>query len=244
MKIAGIDLAWRSDKNTTAVAIGAQRGEVFRLEAVHEAIAGLDAIVELIEHAGEVQGVAIDAPLIVGNRSGHRICDRELSKAYGGRKVSCHACNLRLYPDPAGCGLSRRLQERGYGHLVPPGKGRWQLECYPHPALIEMFGLPERLGYKKGNVDEKKRGQAALATLIKSLQGSRTLRVEIGNQVGHFLYQRKIFANRGVKIKENEDALDAILCAYIGALYASSVFGQTFGSVDVGYIYVPRQKCI
>ncbi|MBE0517230.1 MAG: DUF429 domain-containing protein [Methanophagales archaeon] len=244
MKIIGIDLAWKSKKNTSALAIGELNGDMFRIDIVHEALAGLDAIVNVVEQEGDVQGVAIDAPLVIINRSRQRSCERELSKVYGDRRASCHASNLSLYPEPTSCTLSRRLQKKGFKHLMPPGRGQWQLECYPHPAIIEIFGLSERLAYKKGKVAEKRQGQANLAKHIKSLEESQTLRLKIGSGAGQFLSEERIFTNKGMKLQENEDALDSILCAYIGALYARSVPYQVFGSIETGYIYVPQQKCI
>lgn len=244
MKIVGIDLAWQSENNTTALAIGGLHGGMFRIEIVYEALAGLDEIVDVVHQEGGVQGVAIDAPLIITNQSGQRLCERELSKVYGGRGASCHSSNLTLYPNPTSLTLSTRLQEKGFKHLMPAVRGRWQLECYPHPAIIEIFGLSERLPYKKGRVAEKKQGQANLAKHIKSLEESQTLRLKIEKGAEQFLNEKRIFSNKGADLKKNEDALDSIICAYIGALYASSVSEKTFGSIETGYIYVPQQKCI
>ncbi len=244
MKIVGIDLAWKSENNTTALAIGELNSDMFRLDIVHEALAGLSEVVDVVHQEGDVQGVAIDAPLIITNQSGQRSCERELSRVYGGRWASCHASNLTLYPNPNSSTLSRRLQEKGFKHLIPPNSGRWQLECYPHPAIIEIFGLSKRLPYKKGKVADKKEGQANLARHIKSLEKSQTLRIKIEKGAEQFLSEETIFSNRGVKLKKNEDALDSILCAYIGALYARFGPEKTFGSIETGYIYVPQQKCI
>jgi predicted RNase H-like nuclease len=54
MKLAGIDLAWRSDKNPTALAIGALNG--------HELVL-MDVAKDLF---------AIDGPLLIENSSGQR----------------------------------------------------------------------------------------------------------------------------------------------------------------------------
>jgi len=240
----GIDLAWKSQNNTTALAIGELVGDMFQVDIVHEALAGLDEIVDVVYQEGDVQGVAIDAPLIITNQLRSRSCERELSKEYGGRGASCHPSNLNLYPRPTSFILSSRLQEKGFKHLIPPNRGRWQLECYPHPAIIEIFGLSYRLPYKKGTVAEKQRGQANLAKRIKSLEESQILRIKIEKGAEQFLSERRIFSNKGLKLKKNEDGLDSILCAYIGALYARSVSAKTFGSIETGYIYVPQQKCI
>ena len=54
MKIVGIDLAWNSENNTTALAIGDLNGDMFRLDIVHEALAGLDEIVDVVHQEGDV----------------------------------------------------------------------------------------------------------------------------------------------------------------------------------------------
>ena len=48
---------------------------------------------------------------------------------------------------------------------------------------------------------------------------------------------------RWLRLKQNEDALDSIVCAYIGALYAIMAPHKSFGNTDTGYIYVPQVKC-
>jgi len=217
---------------------------MFRIDIVYEALAGLDEILDIVHQEGDVQGVAIDAPLIITNQSGARSCERALSRVYGARWASTHSSNLTLYPNPSSATLSRRLQEKGFKHLSCSNGGRWQLECYPHPAIIEIFGLSKRLPYKKGSVAERKQGQSNLARYIKSLEESQTLRIKLEKGAEQFLSEETIFSNRGVKLKTNEDALDSILCAYIGALYARFGPEKTFGSIETGYIYVPQQKCI
>ena len=89
-----------------------------------------------------------------------------MSKVYAAKHAGCHACNKTLYPDAAVVALSRQLHDAGYRHLGTTD--RFQIEIYPHPALIEIFDLPHRLLYKKGNVDSKRGGQIALASLTST----------------------------------------------------------------------------
>jgi predicted RNase H-like nuclease len=118
-------------------------------------------------------GIAIDAPLIINNKSGQRECERLVSKEYGSRGASCHTSNLILYPNSESVELSKFLIERGYEHLQNIDRSKFQIECYPHPAIIEIFGLPKRLAYKKGKVLGKKQGQIKLAMFIKALENSK-----------------------------------------------------------------------
>lgn len=163
--VFGIDLAWQSADNSSAVAIATCSPDFSRIETIHPEINNWNNILKLVHKQDLLVGISIDAPLIVNNKSGQRRCENELSQKYGSRKASCHSTNLTMYPNPDGVSLSKELNLLGFEHLNLNGK--FQIECYPHPAIIEVFGLKERLRYKKGTISEKKEGQMKLANYIK-----------------------------------------------------------------------------
>lgn len=234
-------MAWEADKNASAIAVATLENHALTLEALVPAVTGVAALAGAVESFDRVCGVAIDASLIINNQSGARACERALSRDYITRKASCHPTNRQLYPDAASVRLSEYLQQQGFQHV----KGdRWQLECYPHPALIECFGLPERLLYKKGCVADKKQGQIMLARLLKSLAGSPVLSLYMPGSLSECLDERFILSLKGAQIKQNEDQLDAIVCVYIAGLYQQQVTGQLYGDISDGYIWVPKVKCI
>jgi predicted RNase H-like nuclease len=241
MRLIGIDLAWQSDKNPTAIAIGSIQDNCLNIESIYPKVFGLEAINAVILETNNVKGIAIDAPLIIDNVSGQRDCERELSTVYGARKASCHTSNKTLYPNAKSVSLSKSLFESGYSHLEG---AKWQIECYPHPAIIECFGLQERLLYKKGIVSTRKNGQIQLASYIQALSESNVLRLNIPNSFMKYLNQENVLTLKGQQLKSNEDALDAIICLYIAALKHIKTEGTTFGNVNDGYIWVPKQKCI
>lgn len=172
MKLAGVDLAWQGEYNPSAIAIGSIKHNQLILESLEPAVYGLSRIVDQLTEQVDLQGIAIDAPLIINNETGQRGCEKALSRDYGGRKASCHTSNKKLYPNALSVRLSSILQTQGFKHL---SLCKWQIECYPHPAIIECFDLPERLAYKKGSVADRKAGQNELAKLILSLERSRLL---------------------------------------------------------------------
>ncbi len=52
-------------------------------------------------------------------------------------------------------GLS--LEAQGFTHtpvIVPKELGRYQIEVFPHPAIVHLFGLNRILKYKKGTLAE------------------------------------------------------------------------------------------
>ena len=129
----------------------------------------------------------------------------------------------------------------GFNHL----KGeRWQIECYPHPAIIEIFGLSERLKYKKGKVEDKRAGQKTLASLLRKLSNSNTLRLTVGGELSRLLDESYIDSLRGQTLKSNEDTLDSVVCLYIAGLYAIEHSGKVFGDSSSGYVWVPQGICV
>jgi predicted RNase H-like nuclease len=245
MKLSGIDLAWNSEQNTSAIATGELSGSTLSLMSLHPAVLGLDTVISIIEKENDIVGIAIDAPLIIHNRFGQRECEQRLNQNYRARLASCHPANLSLYPNASSVRLSKALLRRGYRHLNEPDRGRWQIECYPHPAIIEIFGLKERLLYKKGTVEKKRQGQILLAEKIKALANSGVMRLAIAPALGGFLEKDTILSLRGHRLKQNEDTLDSVVCLYVCSLYAKSIEASIcYGSPKDGYIYVPQLRCI
>lgn len=244
MDLVGVDLAWQSAKNTSAAAVGTLQGSTLTVHDLREDLDSVDAVLGFVAAHPNVAGLAIDAPLIINNRTGQRACERELGRVYGARKAACHPSNLSLYPEPSSVDLSQRLATNGFGHLAAPADSPWQIECYPHPAIIEIFGLAERHRYKKGNVEAKRHGQISLAGLVRRLASSPVLRLRVDARFNSFLNPSDIGAKRGAALKRNEDALDAIVCAYIAALYAVGADCSVYGDATDGYIYVPQCVCL
>ena len=162
----GIDLAWRSDKNPSGGAVLRGNRQCARLIDITASLASSPAVLSYIEnHATASVCVAIDAPLIIPNKTGQRPCETLIGKRYGARHASCHSSNLSLYPQAASVHLASQLVSRGFRHapdLAHPENQLVMLEVYPHPALLELFRLPSIIKYKKGNIARKRSGQREL----------------------------------------------------------------------------------
>src|SRR5262249_33876867 len=111
-------------------------------------------------------------------------------------------------------------------------RGRFYFECYPHPALLGLFDLNHILKYKaaKGRDDEWQR----LIALIRSLETAELPVRNIGEFVHSGLSQHK----------QNEDRLDANICAYVAAYWwkfgtaRSTMIGDTL----TGYMVTPHSQ--
>lgn len=239
MTLAGVDLAWKSEKNPSALAQGVLSDGILSVTAIDKFVFGIDAVLEKL--SPDLRGIAVDAPLIIKNQTGQRSCEKRVGEEYGSKHSSCHTSNLDLFPDAQSVYFSKRLHEKGFNHL---DKDLWQIECYPHPAIIEIFGLPERLKYKKGKVSEKRKGQQTLAFYIRSLEHNSRLKFVIGESFSEVLEPGFIEGLKGNALKANEDVLDSLICLYIAGLYADdSRNGRFFGDKDTGYIWIPFGAC-
>ena len=193
------------------------------------------------EHDSGTTFVAIDAPLIISNPEGQRRCETLVGNCYGGRHASCHTSNLSLYPQAASVTLASQLIKLGFRHapLARSEDQRVMLEVYPHPALLELFALPSILRHKKGNVATRRGGQRELQKMLSELSRFAPP-LERTPRLSGFL-ATNTNALRGTALKSSEDALDALLCAYIAYYYWFWGLARTrlFGDPNSGYILVP-----
>jgi predicted RNase H-like nuclease len=234
-RLAGFDMAWRPERNGSGFAVGQLDGDILVLESVQVAQNTIAQWIQVIAQES-LFGIAIDAPLIIHNQSGQRPCEAELNKVFRSAKAGCHPSNLSLYPDAASVTLGIKLVQQGFTHLAQDQK--FMLECYPHPSMVRLFDWSERLSYKRGSVELRKQGQVMLADAIVSLERA-SLAFHIPESRSECLQRDFIMSLRGRAVKQNEDALDALICLYIAALFATGAEGYTFGETDTGYVWVP-----
>lgn len=242
-RLAGVDLAWNCAKNCSGLAIGELRGRVLFVESATAEVLSTSRIAGLIAEVHSIRGVAIDAPLIVKNRQGSRPCEAELSAYYRKYWAGAYPTNLQN-PWKSGIKLSAALEHRAFEHLGRDST-KWQIECYPHPAIVEIFGLAKRLKYKnkKGmSTEDVRQGQINLATLLVSLSESSMLSLRFAESVLTTLQPAYITTLTGTPLKQSEDSLDAVLCLYIAGLYELNADARVFGDTDSGYIYVPTSR--
>jgi predicted RNase H-like nuclease len=192
------------------------------------------------KHASSNSVIAIDAPLVIGNMIGQRPCETAVGVRYGRREASCHTSNLRLYPGAASVALARTLVEDGFMHApIAAESDRVILEVYPHAAMVAIFDLPRTLKYKKGTAAEKRAGLLVLADHLRRL--ARAVPPLRSNDAFDSLMSRNLALVRGAALKQHEDRLDAVFCAYLAYYfwYWRMQRNEIFGSVGEGYIVNP-----
>lgn len=235
-KFIGVDLAWgegsatRAANETGLVCLDAA-GTVLDALTVRGIRPVADWLIGIAE-PGDV--VAIDAPLVVLNETGMRECEREVGQRYGRWRVSANATNLSR-PWQGGVVLRIVLEAAGFRYSDgshPPATDEIDMfECYPYTALVGAaeFGYDvERPRYKRPNLalpagdrrrfradqcDELLRRMAGLATASPPLKlRSHPVTADLVETPSPML---------DVPYKHREDLLDATLCAWIAALWAT-----------------------
>ncbi len=231
----GIDLAW-SDNHPTGLCALDDGGAIVDEQLVQTD----DEIVEWVR--ARLDGpavVAVDAPLHVPNETGRRAGENEVAAVYGGRKAGPHSSNRRLFLDRYGRirgeDLAARFAAMGFDGPWD-GAERTLLEVYPHPALIEAFGLPERLLYKAKpglGSDGRRAGLRNLARLLASLEQADP------PLIGPVVDVPDDARGRGAKAIE--DRLDARVAAWVAAVWARHGTDRVrlFGDAVNGHIAVP-----
>lgn len=185
--------------------------------------------------------IAIDAPIIAPNPAGTgRRCDREVTSVFGRYHAGTYPAHREKCQRPIQ--LRRKLQRRGFNPdpvLVPRQRTCCQIEVYPHPAQIALFSLRRILKYKKGRPETRRNGLRKLARHIVAdlsrhtppLSSNRSLRqlCAIHSSV------------RGRALKQQEDQLDALVCAYVAGhfWFWGEKRWRVIGDVRRGYIVCP-----
>ena len=236
----GLDLAWSRRNGTGACALApAARGAV--QVAAFGDLRGDDEILGFVaRHAARACVVGVDAPLVVPNESGARLCDRLLTSVFGRQGAGAYPANRRLLSfdgaGPRGEALGSALALQGWSW--PPrragGGAREVHEVYPHAAWLRLFGLERRLAYKrKGRGDGLHREAYAQGLeLLASLRAPR---------IAGFAAVRAQLDVSGAgpaEWKRREDRLDALLCALVAWRHAHGLC-EALGDDAGGFVLVP-----
>jgi predicted RNase H-like nuclease len=250
MLFIGVDLAWeegtelRPANETGLVCLG-RTGAVLAAGWVR----GLD---ETLAWIAAVSGdgdclVAVDAPLVVNNATGQRLCEKQVGQRYGRWQVSANTTNLSS-PRHAGVALLSRLASQGWrytdGLAGPPETGRHVFECYPYTTLVGV----EELGYTQERPRYKRKPKtmptaawrplraAACDELLTRLATLTTadppLILESHPVTEALLGEPSPLTHAAYK--HREDLIDAAVCAWTASLWSRYGFDrcQVLGGDD------------
>ena len=241
MYFVGIDLAW-SDKNSSGIAI--LKGDNKQAKLVSSGIVHSDDdIINYIKsNINENDAhIGIDAPLIVPNEEGRRIAEAIVSDLFRKYHAGAHPSNRKRLSQWSGKirgeEISRLLEKEGYNHDPFISKGeisRKFYEVFPHPSMVVLFNMDLILKYKlkpKRDYEYRWNEFKKYQEYLKNIS-TLSLPDEIVN--------KDVTKLKGKALKNYEDLLDAVFCAYI--CYYSWLNPEkckVLGSMEEGYIYTP-----
>ena len=239
MVVLGIDAAWTGRNPSGVAVVGryASRWRLMGLASSYAKFADLSVdrrvdtgvatgseptISQVVNSAqrlsgGKVSLIAVDMPLSRTTIVGRRISDDLVSRMYGGRGAGTHSPSAGR-PGEIGRTLTGQCEKAGYALATSSLGQRSLIEVYPHPALIELTQSPRRLPYKAANVRKywkditpaERRGLLLdqWSTIVRKLDQ----RIEGVSQALPMVPDSAI----GAGLKAYEDALDAVICAWVG----------------------------
>ena len=235
LRILGIDLAWgeRMPDGVCALVVNSRAARVLDLGLVRGDAALLDWI--RTQSGKGAALLAVDGPIICQNLTGTRPVDRLTHVHFGRFKAGCHPVNL------ARCARPPRIAAATQTYGFQPGWNfehaqRLIAEVYPHPAMVRLFDLPERIRYKKGPVAERRIEFRRLQRLLIECLRVHFPRFQIDAATLALL--------REGWTKPIEDRTDALVCALIGYWHWLHCGTQTqvLGDLASGFLLVPQPK--
>lgn len=236
----GLDLAW-SKKNPSGLAHLRWDGKKAWLSGTDVLNSDEDIFSWIRERSNPHACIAIDAPIIAPNPPGtRRPADHAVSKDFRRFDAGVYPANRRRARWPVV--FSKKLARRGFSAnpKFPPHRPvKRQIEVYPHSAMVVLFHLEKIIKYKKGPLSARWKG-------LRRLQSEMGRHLPALDPPVDRLSLLKVCTEtpegkRGRALKDLEDRLDAVVCAYTGLYYW--YWGKkkccVYGDVTSGYIVTP-----
>ncbi len=243
---------WRAIGAAPSLAsfVGLARGE--SVDWKRRAQAGEPPLAELLgacrallaSEAARIEVVAVDMPLARGPCDARREADDAVSRRYGAAHCSTHSPTPER-PGPRAAAWRDGFAELGFGLATGEhelGRSGALLEVYPHVALLTLCDATKRLPYKASRALRYWPGTSVGERVARLREVFARIAAALETQLGPLPFQLAEVA--GVTtlagLKPFEDALDALVCAWMGARFAEGR-AEPLGDVDAA-IWVPAER--
>lgn len=170
--------------------------------------------------------VAVDMPLARTPITRRRAADDAVSRAFGGQGCGTHTPSAER-PGPISETLREGLANLGYPlatSAVPVGTPSHVLEVYPHPALLRLVNAAYRVPYKVAKVRAYRKPDESVQDGWRNLRAQwrlvlAALSAHVHDLPAPLLEAANDESARASRLKRFEDALDALICAWVGARF-------------------------
>ncbi|MFN6487564.1 MULTISPECIES: DUF429 domain-containing protein [unclassified Nostoc] len=243
MKFIGIDLGWRSQPSGLCclewIDGQLQLLDLDRKEAIADILTWIDQSIQPDEPAI----IAVDAPTLIPNATGSRLPDKLSHKYFGKYHAGCYPANQNLPFADRTINFGLELESRGFAHaptIEPQKLSRYQIEVFPHPAIVNLFNLERILKYKKGRLTDRRLELIKLQNYLFDILPSLSPPLRPLRLCGSFTSE---IPTTGAALKATEDKLDSLICAYVAAYwwYWGEERNLVLGDRTSGYIIIPQR---
>lgn len=205
-----------------------------------------DEIVSFVgTHAGRgALLAAIDAPLIVRNAAGRRLCEAQVQQLYGRYGAAAYPANLTNPAFAEGTRGSRICELLRLELQSESKAARRAIEVYPHPAMVVLFELDYVIPYKSKQGRTLDSLRAAFRRLLFYMEHRLPELRLSDNERWEELRRQCDTAERKSQLGAIEDEVDGIFCAYLAYLWHRDGAGgnDLLGDDTTGCIVVPRPR--
>lgn len=161
-------------------------------------------------------------PIATVDITGRRAADDAISREFGGRWCAAHTPNANR-PGKIGVDLLNGFRNLGFAFTTEPN-ANWDpqklIEVYPHPALLSLMRVNQRVPYKVSKSTRYWPGAPLntriqhLITQFNAIHDALSKRTEFGPL--HLPLPNAAAVQTLAFLKRFEDALDALVCAWVG----------------------------
>lgn len=201
----------------------------------------LRAATKLLE-GNEVSIISVDMPLSNQPITHRREADNQVSQAFGAMGASTHSPTQNDLPEQSNH-FRDQLFRLGYPLAVDKEQTHCLIETYPHPVLIRLLLLEYRLEYKVNNslrywpdLSGPQNIPQRMARLIHNLRRIHIMLEAVFQGLPSF-WDIRPEGRTFTSLKPYEDALDALVCAWVGVSYLENEI-EPFGDADA-VIWIP-----
>jgi predicted RNase H-like nuclease len=167
--------------------------------------------------------IVVDMPLSTVPIAGRRVADNSISLSFGAFGCATHSPTSER-PGRLSADVVRQLHNLGFPLATLAdncGTLRGVIETYPHPALLKLLRCDYRVPYKVSksrrywpNMDIRARIKMLLAEFTRIYQALSKTFGDSGLDLPCASKVQTLAA-----LKRYEDALDALVCAWVGVMY-------------------------
>jgi predicted RNase H-like nuclease len=231
--VLGLDAAWTAHHDSGRAVIAGAPGGWSCVSAVSGRMSADDVLAAARSAAGTLPDVvSVDMPLARVPIVARRECDNALSRAFGGRGCAVHSSTPER-PGRVSADLMCALSSAGYELAVcgTPLRRRQVIEVYPHIAVMQLLSSDYRVPYKVARM-RRYWPDATPAARMRNLRGKLAeILAALRQNVADIPLEMPPAGSGPSELKRFEDALDGVICAWIGALYMEGKC-QAYGDSD------------